>query len=234
MSNTKTLDEALDEVVEEIRSMSKEELKKQLSLSSNTEFARTVDQFAIREDLFEIKDEIEQLIEKRANFITSALIEVINSYTDVNLIPGLYSMYRLNCGIRKWTETTYPPNPDFVCSKTSLSWITVETDYIELTLTKHVDHWDECDEDFHWSYNKIPYLLGINGTREELIEFFTNLFSEQVQREEKRNNETKYSQLFNMDYDVVRKIISFPQPNNYNDFNEVLYNVGLNIERIKK
>lgn len=202
--NGKTLEQALDEVVDEIKS-------------------------APKEDYFDIKERIQGTINDRAKFIASTLLEAVNSYPDVNLIPDIHSMYNLNCSIRKWTETTYPPNPDFKCPKTSLSWITVYTDYIELHVNKETDSWDEYDDGASWSYNKIPYELGMNGTRDDLVLFFTELFKEQADREEKRNNENLYQILFSMDYDVVRKIIDQGKPEFHKEFNIIMSKAGLNV-----
>lgn len=228
MSN-KSLEEALDEVVNEIKSMSREELNAKLNESSQSEFAKSVDQFFLDEDIFDTIENLQKEIEDRANFITAALLEVVNNYPNINLIDDIYSFSNLKCTIRKWTETTYPPNPDFVDSKTSLSWITVETDYIDIHIERTTDIWDNCDERAVWSYNKIPYMLGIKGSKEELMEFFEQLFKEKIDNEERRNNETKYSPIFNMDYDVVRKILEYPQPNSYNEFNAILNNIGLKV-----
>lgn len=173
-------------------------------------------------DIYEAMIEAEKVAKERGMYIFQ-IAKTVASELEYNEIPWFGRGIHLTLGA--WDDVVYTKtNPKDMFEN-------VTTKKMQIRLTEHEDQWDdmECDS---FSFD-LTYEMFISGTNEELKEHFKNKFEMDSDREIKLKNEQTYLGLFEMDSEILLKIIESGKIGNddlgYYEKINILRNAGANV-----
>lgn len=144
------------------------------------------------ENIFDEQIKIDEMIKSRAEHISN-VFQKTDDENDLNILSFL-------------TADTYAES-------------VVYKDYCG---NKHIDFTindiDYEDSDGPFEINDFPLNLFLNGSDQELTDYFISKFEDEIEENKRNGIWMQYAYLYNLDFDIVRKIIDQPKPTQ-SDFN---------------
>ena len=144
------------------------------------------------ENIFDAKSKIDEVIKNRAENIS----DVFKKVNDEN------NLYML----------------DFLTTRTfaEAELVNSNTHYGIVYFT--INDMDYENSDGPFEINDFPLNLFLNGSDQELTDYFISKFEDEVEENKRNEIWMQYGYLYNLDFDIVRKIIDQPKPEQ-SDFN---------------
>jgi hypothetical protein len=102
---------------------------------------------------------------------------------------------------------------DFLTTRTF-----AEAELVNSSVYFTINDTDYEDSDGPFEINDFPLNLFLNGSDQELTDYFISKFEDEVEENKRNEIWMQYGYLYNLDFDIVRKIIDQPKPEQ-SDFN---------------
>ena len=169
-------------------------------------------------NIFEKQLEANNAVEDRAFEIYRVAQEVDNEFFEDEIIPYMTEVNGIDCNLKYWVEEEgFWDNCD---------WNSKHTKRVNLDVSEKPDPYDDYGVT-SWSC-EIPFDLAVSGTFEELKEFFMTKFYDESKRTKFIEDRELYMKLFNMDKELVMKIISKEvDKTSYVEKEKLLYECGV-------
>ena len=144
------------------------------------------------ENIFDAKSKIDEVIKNRAEHIS----DVFKKVNDEN---NLYIL-------------------DFLTTRTFAEAELVNSNAHYGSVYFTINDMDYENSDGPFEINDFPLKLFLNGSDQELTDYFISKFEDEVEENKRNDIWMQYAYLYNLDFDIVRKIIDQPKPAPF-DFN---------------
>ncbi len=144
------------------------------------------------ENIFDAKSKIDEVIKNRAEHIS----DVFKKVNDEN------NLYML----------------DFLTTRTFAEAELVNSNAHYGIVYFTINDMDYENSDGPFEINDFPLNLFLNGSDQELTDYFISKFEDEVEENKRNEIWMQYGYLYNLDFDIVRKIIDQPKPTQ-SDFN---------------
>ena len=144
------------------------------------------------ENIFDAKSKIDEVIKNRAEHIS----DVFKKVNDEN------NLYML----------------DFLTTRTFAEAELVNSNAHYGSVYFTINDMDYENSDGPFEIYDFPLNLFLNGSDQELTDYFISKFEDEVEENKRNEIWMQYGYLYNLDFDIVRKIIDQPKPTQ-SDFN---------------
>ena len=142
------------------------------------------------ENIFDAKSKIDEVIKNRAEHIS----DVFKKVNDEN---NLYIL-------------------DFSTTRAEVELVNSNAHYGSVYFTINDMDYENGDDPFE--IYDFPLNLFLNGSDQELTDYFISKFEDEVEENKRNEIWMQYAHLYSLDFDIVRKIIDQPKPEQ-SDFN---------------
>ena len=144
------------------------------------------------ENIFDAKSKIDEVIKNRAEHIS----DVFKKVNDEN---NLYTL-------------------DFLTTRTFAEAELVNSNAHYGSVYFTINDMDYENSDGPFEIYDFPLNLFLNGSDQELTDYFISKFEDEAEENKRNGIWIQYAYLYNLDFDIVRKIIDQPKPTQ-SDFN---------------
>jgi hypothetical protein len=174
-------------------------------------------------NIFDIQIEANKAVEDRAFEIYRVAQEVDNEFFEEEILPYMTEVNGITCNLNYWVEEDIH---NWWCNQDEC-WKPKYTKRVNLYVSENPDPYDDYGVT-SWSC-EIPFDLAVSGTNEELKEFFIKKFEDENKRRKFIEDRELYMKLFNMDKELVMKIISKEgiDTTSYVEKEKLLYECGV-------